>query len=178
MQRRKSALLVLPIIILSCSRDEKTNRPSETTDPSAVVYKMPEESAPHEGTWLQWPHEYQYGTTYRDRLDPTWIAITKELVQSEKVHIVAYDNNEKNRIITLLNDAGISLSNIDFKIYQTDDFWVRDNGPIYVKDNNGKLFIQDWGFNGWGKRLSIAIVMLFLPKSLQIITSRKLTSTR
>ena len=50
MQRRKSALLVLPIIILSCSRDEKTNRPSETTDPSAVVYKMPEESAPHEGT--------------------------------------------------------------------------------------------------------------------------------
>ena len=106
------------------------------------------------------------------------ITITKELVQSEKVHIVAYDNNEKNRIITLLNDAGISLSNIDFKIYQTDDFWVRDNGPIYVKDNNGKLFIQDWGFNGWGKRLSIAIVMLFLPKSLQIITSRKLTSTR
>lgn len=71
MQRRKSALLVLPIIILSCSRDEKTNRPSETTDPSAVVYKMPEESAPHEGTRLQWPHEYQYGTTYRDRPDPT-----------------------------------------------------------------------------------------------------------
>lgn len=65
---------------------------------------------------------------------------------------MAYDNNEKNRIITLLNDAGISLSNIDFKIYQTDDFWVRDNGPIYVKDNNGKLFIQDWGFNGWGKK--------------------------
>ncbi len=49
-----------------------------------LFIKMPEESAPHEGTWLQWPHEYQHGTTYRDRLDPTWIAITKELVQSEK----------------------------------------------------------------------------------------------
>ncbi len=68
---------------------------------------------------------------------------------------MAYDNNEKNRIITLLNDAGIPLNNIDFKIYQTDDFWVRDNGPIYVKDNNGKLFIQDWGFNGWGKKGSV-----------------------
>lgn len=104
--------------------------------------------------------------------------MTKELVQSEKVHIIAYDNTEKDRITALLNDAGISLSNIDFKIYPTDDFWVRDTQSIYVKDNNGKLFIQDWGFNSWGKRLSTTIVTLFLPKLLQILMFRKLTSTR
>lgn len=152
MQRKKIMLLLLPFILSSCTQDETTDQPTNKPDPSTIVYKMPEESAPHEGTWLQWPHEYQYGITYRKRLDPTWIAMTKELVQSEKVHIIAYDSTEKERIISLLNNAGVSLSNIDFKLYPTDDFWVRDNGPIYVKDKNGKLFIQDWGFNGWGNK--------------------------
>lgn len=58
--------------------------------------------------------------------------MTKELVQSEKVHIIAYDNTEKDRITALLNDAGISLSNIDFKIYPTDDFWVRDKSDLFM----------------------------------------------
>lgn len=153
MQKKKIMFLLLPVIMFSCSQDEITTPPtSGTPDPASVVYKMPEESAPHEGTWLQWPHQYQYGTTYRNRLDPTWVAMTKELAQSEKVHIIAYNSTEKDRIVGLLNNAGVPLNNIDFKLYATDDFWVRDNGPIYVKDKNGKLFIQDWGFNGWGNK--------------------------
>ncbi|MGU3374743.1 agmatine deiminase family protein [Chryseobacterium sp. M5A1_1a] len=153
MQKKKIMFLLLPVIMLSCSQDEITTPPtSGTPDPASIVYKMPEESAPHEGTWLQWPHKYQYGVTYRNRLDPTWVAMTKELAQSEKVHIIAYDSTEKDRIVGLLTNAGVSLNNIDFKLYPTDDFWVRDNGPIYVKDQNGKLFIQDWGFNGWGNK--------------------------
>lgn len=28
--------------------------------------------------------------------------------------------------------------------------WVRDNGPIFVRDQDGNLVIEDWGFNGWG----------------------------
>jgi agmatine deiminase len=53
----------------------------------------------------------------------------------------------------LLNAANVPLNNVDFKIYKTDDVWVRDNGPIFVKDKNGKLVIQDWGFNGWGQKI-------------------------
>ncbi|PIF45512.1 agmatine deiminase [Chryseobacterium sp. 52] len=151
MLKKKITLLLLPVVLFSCTSGDLTETP-ETPSTNAVVYKMPEESAPHEGTWLQWPHEYQYGVTYRNRLDATWVAMTKELVQSEKVHIIAYDNAEQQRIVRLLNTAGVSLNNVNFKLYPTDDFWVRDNGPIYVKDNNGQLFIQDWGFNGWGNK--------------------------
>jgi len=151
MQKKKILFTLLPALLLSCSQTD-TPEPPGTTTPVTPVYKMPEESATHEGTWLQWPHQYQYGTTYRNRLDATWVAMTKELVQSEKVHIIAYDSVEKNRITGLLNSAGVPLTNINFKLYQTDDFWVRDNGPIYVKDQNGQLFIQDWGFNGWGNK--------------------------
>lgn len=130
----------------SCNNDEQNSSESE------ILYTMPEESEPHEGTWLQWPHHYQYGIAYRNSLDPTWVAMTQALITGEKVHIIAYNETEKNRIINLLNNAGVPLTNVDFSIYKTDDVWVRDNGPIYARDKNGKLVIQDWGFNGWGQK--------------------------
>lgn len=141
------------ITLFSCEEsvvDADTTTPPSTN--ASVLYTMPEESEPHEGTWLQWPHEYQYGQLYRNRIDATWVAMTKELVSGERVHLVAYDEDEKERIIDLLEEEGVSLANIDFKIYQTDDVWVRDNGPIYARDKSGKLVIEDWGFNGWGKK--------------------------
>ncbi len=114
------------------------------------TYTMPAEDEAHEGTWLQWPHQYEYGTTYRNRLDATWVAMCQALVNSEKVHIVAYNSTEKTRIINLLNAANVPQTNVDFFIHQTNDVWVRDNGPIYVRNANGDLLIEDWGFNGWG----------------------------
>lgn len=118
----------------------------------AQTYRMPEEGMQHEGTWLQWPHHYQYGTLYRDRLDATWVAMTQALITSENVHIIAYDATEQARITNLLTTAGVTLNNVDFKIHPTDDVWVRDNGPIFVKNTTAPydLKIQDWGFNAWG----------------------------
>ena len=116
------------------------------------LYIMPEESEQHEGTWLQWPHHYQYGIAYRNSLDPIWVTMSKELVTSEKVHLIVYNQTEKDRVIALLTAENIPLTNIDFITYKTDDVWVRDNGPIYARDINGILVIQDWGFNGWGNK--------------------------
>jgi agmatine deiminase len=113
-------------------------------------YTFPDETEIHEGTWLQWPHQYEYGISYRNSLDATWVAMTNALQFNEKVHIIAYNTTEQNRIISLLNNLSVPLTNVDFKIFQTNDVWVRDNGPIYVRNSNNQLLIQDWGFNGWG----------------------------
>ncbi|MCD0473883.1 agmatine deiminase family protein [Flavobacterium sp. EDS] len=140
----------------SCASDEGTTDVIQTPDPSQVQYTMPNESDLHEGTWLQWPHQYQHGISYRNDLDETWVAMTNALQSTEKVHIIAYDVIEQARIIDLLKGAGVSLANVDFKIHRTDDVWVRDNGPIYVRDAQGKLVIEDWGFNGWGGKYESA----------------------
>ncbi|MEM6320965.1 MAG: agmatine deiminase family protein [Bacteroidota bacterium] len=146
----KVIILLLTALVLTSACEENTvSMPDET----AILYTMPEESEPHEGTWLQWPHQYQYGREYRNSLDPTWMAMTAALVTGENVHIIAYNEAEKNRIIDLLNAANIPLNRVDFRIYKTDDVWVRDNGPIYVKDQDDNLVIQDWGFNGWGEKI-------------------------
>lgn len=137
--------------LLACEKGEEQD-PSTTK----ILYTMPSEEEAHEGTWIYWPHQYQFGVTYRNRLDATWVAMTQALIDNEKVHLVAYDQTEKDRIITLLNTANVPLTNIDFKIYKTDDVWSRDGGPIYVHDKNGNLVIQDWGFNGWGNKFDFA----------------------
>ncbi|MEM6800877.1 MAG: agmatine deiminase family protein, partial [Bacteroidota bacterium] len=149
----KTRLIMLPILfsfLFACQQIDTMQASLKETE---ILYTMPEESEQHEGTWLQWPHPYQYGIEFRNSLDATWVAMTKELQSSEKVHIIAYDQTEKDRIISLLNRENIPLQNIDFKLFETDDTWVRDNGPIYVRDKEGKLLIEDWGFNGWGNKI-------------------------
>jgi len=141
-------LILIMSFLFAC---KKENTPTPISD-IAIQYTMPEESTPHEGTWLQWPHHYQYGVKYRKDVESSWVEMTRALISSENVHIIAYNQEEKSRIIDLLQSENISLSMIDFKMYKTDDVWVRDNGPIYVKDSNGKTVIQDWGFNGWGNK--------------------------
>ncbi len=120
------------------------------TSTAQAASRMPDETSAHEGTWLQWPHHYTYGATYRNRLDPTWVAMTKALVQSEKVHIIAYDATEQKRIQNLLTLNAIPLASVSFLLAKNDDVWVRDNGPNFVFDSNNRLQINDWGFNGWG----------------------------
>lgn len=144
-------LMILSTLFFSCAKEAL---PGDSVSPAdtTIRYTMPEESALHEGTWLQWPHEYQYGKTYRNRLDATWVSMTQALLKNENVHLIVYDQQEQQRVTELLKNAQVSLNKIDFTISPTDDVWVRDSGPIYVKDKNGKLFIEDWGFNGWGNK--------------------------
>lgn len=114
-----------------------------------ILYTMPSEEAQHEGTWLQWPHNHTYGWGANDFV-PAFIEMTQALITSENVHIVAYNNQHKNQIQNQLSNNGISMDNIDIYVHPNDDFWVRDNGPIFVYDAQGELHITDWGFNGWG----------------------------
>jgi agmatine deiminase len=133
---KKISFLIVTILFLSTAK--------------AQSYTFPDESEPHEGTWLQWPHQYEYGNAYRNENDATWVAMTSALQANEKVHIIAYNATEQTRIASLLTTAGVPLTNVNFKIFQTNDVWVRDNGPIYVRNSSGNLVIEDYGFNGWG----------------------------
>ncbi|MFJ8514900.1 agmatine deiminase family protein [Lysinibacillus xylanilyticus] len=115
-------------------------------------YTMPDESSKHEGTWLQWPHSFTYGKDYVEKIEPIWIEMTAALSEGENVHIIAYDEYEKNSIYDLLYDEGLNMDKIDFYIVPTDDVWARDTAPIFVYDKDNNMKLMDWGFNGWGKK--------------------------
>jgi agmatine deiminase len=116
------------------------------------VYTMPAEEEPHEGTWLQWPHDYGWDNRHVERLEESWIQITQALHNGERVHIIVYDLDEEQRVKSVLENRGAEMSQLDFYAWPTDDVWVRDNGPIFVFDQEQRLRIENWKFNGWGDK--------------------------
>ena len=88
----------------------------QSNNSNAQTYTFPDETSQHEGTWLQWPHQYEYGVAYRNSLDATWVAMTNALQANEKVHIIAYNTTEQTRVTNLLTSNSVPLANVDFKI--------------------------------------------------------------
>ncbi|WP_422388912.1 agmatine deiminase family protein [Helicovermis profundi] len=156
-------ILIILLTVLGCSKkeiftnEENIDTDNEDTNASKEKvevlgkYRLPDEAGEHEGTWLQWPHNNTYGKGYKEELTPIWLEMTKKLSVGEKVHIVTYDEKEEKYVKELLTN--VNMDKIDFNIFQTDDVWARDNGPIFVYDTNNELKIMDWGFNGWGEKV-------------------------
>jgi len=116
-----------------------------------------EESARHEGTWLIWPHEYHFekkkvdGKPFLDAIEGIWIEIVQALSEGEKVRIIAYFKNEIKRIKKLLKNEGVDISDDAFVVAESNSFWVRDTGPIFAEDTDGKPVILNFAFDSWGK---------------------------
>ena len=133
-----------------------TSHEGDKVDDNVVNYTFPGEWEEHEGTWLIWPHNNGIiAPEYVDMIDDIWVTMTKALHTGERVHIVAYDDDERARITTLLEAAGVDMSQVDFVLAETDQFWARDCGPIFAFDSEGKPAILDWGYNGYGRSCTL-----------------------
>lgn len=129
-----------------------TSHEGDKVDDNVVNYTFSGEWEEHEGTWLIWPHNNGIiAPEYVDMIDDIWVTMTKALHTGERVHIVAYDDDERARITTLLEAAGVDMSQVDFVLAETDQFWARDCGPMFAFDSEGKPAILDWGYNGYGR---------------------------
>jgi agmatine deiminase len=126
------------------------------TTPAEAGFYMPAEWAPHEGTWLQWPHDDLY-PGHQMRLEHFWLALTETLHQHERVHIAVQDGRRAEHVQDLFRYYGFDLGNIDLQLIATDDVWARDNGPIFLVDAQGNLAATDWNFNGWGGRYACEV---------------------
>jgi agmatine deiminase len=51
----------------------------------------------------------------------------------------------------MLRQAGANLDAVTLYPWPTDRSWIRDFGPIFVRDARGRLMATDWRFNGWAK---------------------------
>lgn len=154
MQKRFLYFLLTAAIcgLTACGIQAAVPLPKKGTESMLTEYYFPSEESAHEGTWLTWPHHHTYGKEYRDEVEGIWLAIAAALHTGETVHIIAYDEEEKHRITRLLQSRQIHMSRVDFVIAKSDDVWSRDTGPMFVLDKNGRRFIADFAFNGWGKK--------------------------
>jgi len=161
---KHTAVPVLSHPFTMFSNNRKRNTSSGKQDVPMIrnrnaYYVMPAEEEPHEGTWLQWPHNQGWDLSHVERYEPSWIAMTQALHKGEIVHIIVENDEEHARVRDLLeHQHQLDITQLDFHVFSTDDVWVRDNGPIFVfadNSNNNKhskeqLSIANFLFNGWG----------------------------
>jgi agmatine deiminase len=115
------------------------------------VYRMPAEWSPHAGTWIAWPHN---PADWPGKFQPIpWVycEIVRHLSQVETVNILVNDERMCERAASMLKRQGANLARVRFHRWQTDRVWLRDSGPIFVKNGSGDVAITDWRFNGWAK---------------------------
>lgn len=122
--------------------------------PKQLGYYFPAEFAPHQSTWLSWPHKEASWPGKIHTIFPSYVAFIKTLVRFEEVNINICDEAMKLNASKLLQDAGVDMSRVHFYIHPTNDAWCRDHGPAFLlnKQDPNKKAIVDWNYNAWGNK--------------------------
>ena len=126
--------------------------PSEATPtPLALGFRMPAEWEPHEATWLAWPHELADWPGKFEPIPWVYAEIVRHLSQVERVYLIVEDRSSESRVRKILKKSCANLDAVDFFRIPTDRGWMRDSGPICVKNSAGEVRYTHWLFNGWAK---------------------------
>ena len=96
---------------------------------------------PHNGN--DWPGKYE-------AVQWAFVEFIKKVAAFETVFLVVADENQKTKVNTMLKTAHIKMEHILYIIHKTNRSWMRDSGPIIVK-NGTKREALNFNFNGWAK---------------------------
>jgi agmatine deiminase len=69
----------------------------------------------------------------------------------ERVRILVRDAAMKRQAREILKKSDANLAAVDFYFAPTDRGWIRDFGPIFLRDADGDTALTNWRFNGWAK---------------------------
>lgn len=119
--------------------------------PADLGYRMPAEWEPHEATWIAWPHERGDWPGKFATIPWVYTEIVRYLHQSEPVRILVNDSRTERRVRRQLARAHVEPDRVEFFVIPTDRVWTRDYGPIFVRDDCGRVAMTDWQFNAWAK---------------------------
>jgi len=111
--------------------------------PKADGFFMPAEWQPHRQTWMLWPERPDNWRLGGKPAQAAFAAVAQAIARFEPVSVgvsaVQYEN-ARARLSPAIRLVEIS----------SDDAWVRDTGPTFVRNAAGEVRGVDWAFNAWG----------------------------
>jgi agmatine deiminase len=111
----------------------------------AAGFWYPEETDPHERTFMQWPvnRAVHDDADFLHDLQGTIAEIASTIAEFEPVVMLAAA--EHHTAIRKRVSGNVELWDIP-----TDDLWARDSEPSFAVDGKGGLAVTQFNFNGWG----------------------------
>src|SRR5438105_15422086 len=105
---------------------------------------LPAEWEPHEATWIAWPHEK---SDWPGKFAPIpWVygEIVRHLARVERVRILTQSADTEVPIRRILKKCHVDLTAVHFFHLATDRSWIRDYGPLFVKNRAGEVAASHW----------------------------------
>ncbi len=96
---------------------------------------------PHNGN--DWPGKYE-------AVQWAFVEFIKKVASVETVILVVANEKLKTKVTGMLEMAHVNVNNVSFIIHKTNRSWMRDSGPIIVKQGSKRKAIN-FNFNGWAK---------------------------
>ncbi len=119
----------------------------ERSTPRADGFSMPAEWETHEACLMEWPTVTRKGLWAEQfeaaKRDYAQVAIA--IAAFEPVVMVC-DPDQESEARRMCGE-GVQILPLPI-----DDSWMRDNGPIFVRDKEGRVALVHFGFNSWGER--------------------------
>ena len=100
---------------------------------------------PHNGN--DWPGKYE-------AIQWAFVEFIKKVTTYEQVFLVVADDKLQAKVSGMLEMAHVNSANVSFIIHKTNRSWMRDSGPIIVKNGNQREALN-FNFNGWAKYKNI-----------------------
>jgi agmatine deiminase len=123
----------------------------QVSTPTARGYRQPAEWAPHEATWISWPHNRDSWPGVFAGVDPAMVEFVRELAACEPVYINVLDAAHERHVRKLLA-AAAAPERLKFFRFPTNDAWARDHGAIFVTRPtlDAPRLAVDFDYNAWG----------------------------
>ena len=118
--------------------------------------RFPAEWEPQSAVLLAWPHE---GTDWAERLagvEATYVALVAAICRFQPALICVADAGLRDRARGLLTAASVDLGRVTFFEVAYDDTWLRDSGPITLREGQG-FRLLDFHFTAWGGKFDAGL---------------------
>ena len=116
----------------------------------AGEWRWPAEWEPQHATWLAWPHNPETWPGHMDAALRAFAHFVAVLARYEPVHLLVTDESMEDAARRGLAAAGLEAeARVSFHRVPTNDAWLRDTGPIFVKRGDD-LAMVEFRFDAWG----------------------------
>jgi agmatine deiminase len=112
---------------------------------------MPAEWEPHRATWIAWPHHEPDWPGKLAAIPWVYAEIVRILASHEHVEILCDDDTVLGDARTALDAHGVPGNRVRCHVVPTDRVWLRDSAPTATVDEDGRVVLVNWAFNGWAK---------------------------
>lgn len=113
-------------------------------------WRFPAEWEKQQGILLCFPHNGNDWPGKYETIQWAFVEFIKKIAHVETVFLVVANEKLKQKVQGMLEIAHVELKNVSFIIHKTNRSWMRDSGPIIVK-NGSKRVALNFNFNGWAK---------------------------